>query len=175
MEPQFPKDWLNSLNRQLGASIDMLKVAIETATDEMWAHKSDSTPFWRISAHVIFFIDYYFATFRPGVINIHETYRHPDFLLKYAETYLDDIEDDIVSKEDMLRYLHHSRQNLSRYFENDLGPQLSDESGFPWLKMSKRELLLYNMRHIMEHTAMLNQVLKKHGLQASGWKGINKI
>ena len=107
--------------------------------------------------------------------DIHETYRHPEFLLKYADRYLDDGNDKVVSKEDILKYLNHSRQNPSDYFENDLEFQLWDGSGFPWLKMSKAELLLYNMRHIMEHTAILNQILKKHGLPASSWKGISRI
>lgn len=176
MNSEIPQDWSSSLDRQLGASLDMLQVAIETATEEMWDQDSDRPPFWRISYHIVFFIDYYFATFRPGVTDIHETYRHPEFLLKYADSYLDDdVEDKVVSKEDILKYLNHSRQNLRGYIENDLESQLWDESGFPWLKMSKAELLLYNMRHIMEHTAILNQILKKHGLPASSWKGISKI
>ncbi|MFX1561450.1 MAG: DinB family protein [Promethearchaeota archaeon] len=175
MISEIPQDWFGSLDRQLGASLDMLQVAIETATEEMWDHDSDYPPFWRISAHVVFFIDYYFATFRPGVTDIHETYRHPEFLLKYADSYLDDVEDTVVSKEDILKYLNHSRRNLRGHFESDLESQLWDECGFPWLKMTKAELLLYNMRHIMEHTAMLNQILKKHGLPASSWKGISKI
>ena len=49
----------------------MLQIAIETASEEMWNHKSDPTPFWRISAHVVFYIDLYYATFRPGAKNIH--------------------------------------------------------------------------------------------------------
>ncbi len=175
MDSKFPTDWVSWVNRQLGASLDMLQVAIETATADMWDHVDDNPPFWRISAHVVFFVDYYFATFRPGVSNIHETYRHPDFLLKYAETSLDDIMEDVVSKEDILRFLEHSRQNLRTYFAGDLVSQLADESGFPWLDMSKGELLLYNMRHIMEHTAILNQVLKRHDLPASGWRGISKV
>jgi hypothetical protein len=168
-------EWVNWIKRQLGGSLEMLQVAIETAHDEMWDHKSDDPRFWRICAHVVFYIDFYFSTFKPNAVNIPETYRHPDFLLKYAETRLEDIEDAVVTKEDMIRFLDVSRSNLRSYFDNNISTQLSERSGFEWLKMTKGELLLYNMRHIMEHTAILNQILKKHGLKASKWRGIGEI
>ena len=153
----------------------MLDVAIDHATEEMWADNSDTPPFWRVCAHTIFYIDFYFSTFDPEMVDIPETYQHPAFLLKYGKTKLDDIENAIVTKDEMHQFLRYSRKKLRQYFDQNIEDQLSDPSGFSWLKMTKGELLLYNMRHIMEHTAILNQILKKHGLPVSGWRGIDTI
>ena len=167
--------WIDEVRRQLAASIDMLHTAIETATEEVWNNEYDDPRFWRVAAHVTLFIDFYFSTLDENILNPSETYMVPEFLQKYGTNYLDDLEKGFVTKSDLLNYLEHSRKNLRVYFDNDITPQLAEDSGFDWLSMNKGELLLYNMRHIMEHVAILNQILKKYGLKASSWRKTGQI
>ena len=39
-----------------------------------------------------------------------------------------------------------------------------------WLKMTKGAMLLYNMRHVMQHVGHLNDVLREHGLVPGRWR-----
>jgi len=165
-------EWLGWVNHQLSASLDMLKIAIETATDEIW-DQPEHEPFWRIATHTVFYVDFYFSTFQLD--NPAETYTLPPFLSHYKDPWIDDLKEGIVSKEELLKYLAYARDQLRDYFQQDIGNQLSDHSGFEWLNLTKGELLLYNMRHVMEHTAIMNQLLKKHGLPASSWKGKSEL
>jgi len=40
---------------------------------------------------------------------------------------------------------------------------------FPWMELSFQELLLYTMRHVMEHAAQMNLVLGRKAGLASDW------
>lgn len=147
---------------------------METVNEEAWDNETDDPPFWRICAHVVFYVDFYYSTLQSGAINLNETYTLPEFLHRYATSWIQESKD-TVSKEDMLHYLEYARNRIRSVFAGNIASQLSEPSGFEWLPMTKGELLLYNMRHIMEHTAILNQILKKYGLPASSWKGIVEI
>lgn len=169
--------WYRWLNMQLGASLEMLKIALENATPEMWDHSSDPDPFWLEAFHVIYYIDYYFST-----INIEQNYdlnmyEFPIILQKYNISDLSKGHQVTISRNDMLKYLSHARNEIRDKFEKGLvAIQFAHPSRcFEWLPMTKGELILYNIRHIMEHTAILNQILKKHGLPASEWQMASSI
>ena len=161
----------DSIKNQLNASMKMLEIAILNSNEEAWIFQNDSKEnlyFWEICAHIIFFLDFYFSTFNKNLKNITENYLLPDFLHKYSKNRLSNL-NTMINKEDMMSFYHHTKSKINHYFENDISSQFEDQSGFPWLEMTKLELIIYNIRHIMQHVDMLNQMLKKLGLPVSNW------
>ena len=166
-------NWTNEIDIQLGASLDMLKVAIETATNDLWDHPDHEPRFWKICVHITYGVDFYCSVFQPNSDD-YDNYELPQFLHKYSKTSIQEVEE-VIAQEDVLKFLEYGRKRLRKAFDSNLHLQFRDPSGFEWLPMNKAQLLLYNMRHIMEHTAILNQILKKHGLPASTWRVTGKI
>lgn len=70
------------------------------------------------------------------------------------------------SKEEILEYLQICRGEIEvRVPALDLG----SPSGFPWLRFSKLELQLYNIRHLQHHAAQLIDRLRTTGDVGIAW------
>jgi len=163
-------DWIEWVNLEFGAALEMLSNAIKNANDDVWNNTDDELRFWNIAYHVVFFCDIYLSDFDPEVENVEEQYRLPAYLKdwKGAHNY-DKIHEPAMPKEVLERFLEETRSKLrSRFAEGTVENQIG-ERATSWLKMSKGSVLLYNMRHIMQHVGHLNDILRKHNLPASRW------
>lgn len=165
---------ISALNRQLASSFEMLNQAVQTATNEVWNY--GTPPFWQVAFHIINSVDFYFSTFNPQIKEPQTDYSLPSGLTQHAgKSFFDKKTDELVSQAEIIEFITSTRDRIWNYFESDIETQLEDPSSFPWLPMNKFELILYNIRHIMEHVAIMNQYLKKVDLKAAGWVGIAEL
>jgi hypothetical protein len=156
-----------SLWKQFGASIDMLKNAIMRWPEESW---DSSTKFFYNAYHCLVFLDYYITI--PA-----EYFSSPlPFTIKAPAEIPEDAIDDIIpdriySRQELLDYLQLSREKCRQV----VGSLTEEKLAERWIeKDSDRnyavlELLLYNMRHVQHHAAQLNMLLRREINDAPGW------
>ena len=156
-----------SLWKQFGASIDMLKNAVM-----LWPEQTcDTSPkFFYITYHCLVFLDYYLTI--PA-----ENFSSPlPFTIKAPAEIPGDAIDDIIpdriySKKELLDYLQLSREKCLQV----IGGLTEEKLAERWIeKDSDRnyavlELLLYNMRHVQHHAAQLNMLLRREINEAPRW------
>jgi hypothetical protein len=144
---------------QFGASIDMLKNAIASCPERLWATK---TEFWYLAYHTLFWLDYYLAedlnTFLPP----------PPFTLSEMDP-AGLMPDRIYTKTELLAYVKYGRQKC-----HDRIAALTDEKAATRFANERRdysvlEILLYNMRHVQHGAAQLNMLLRQGGEIPPNW------
>ncbi|MFT3844653.1 MAG: DinB family protein [Lacibacter sp.] len=156
-----------SLWKQSGASMDMLKHAIELFPE-------DDGDFYKKlfynAYHCLLFLDYYLC-FPP------ESFVSPLPFTIAAPTddkggAVDDlIPDRIYTKQELLDYLQQSREKCRLLIAG-----LTEEAIHTrWIEKGSgrnfgiTELLLYNMRHVQHHAAQLNLLLRQNLNKAPWW------
>ena len=155
-----------SLWKQFGGSIDMLKNAITMWPEEQWlANKK----FFYIAYHCLVFLDYYLTIPPPqsfsSPLPFTETEPAP------ADAVDDALRDRIYSKKELLDYLEASREKCRKLMAGLTENKLQER----WIEVignknySILELLLYNMRHVQHHAAQLNLLLRQEIDDAPRW------
>ncbi len=169
-------DWVEWINLELGAAFEMLSNAIKNADDGVWDNQLDERRFWNIAYHTIYFCDIYLSDFDPDIENVEEQYRVPAYLKNWEKAYdFDEIHEPAIPKEVLQKFLEETRSKLRSRFANGIVENQIGERATSWLKMSKGTVLLYNMRHIMQHIGHLNDILRKHGVATSRWLALVPI
>ena len=156
-----------SLWKQFGASIDMLKNAIILWPEEYW---NTDKKFFYNAYHCLLFLDYYLTI--P-----HQNFSSPlPFTLAESDDAIGDAIDDLIpdrvySKQELLDYLQSSREKchalIARLTEDKLNERWIEEPGN--MNYSVLELLLYNMRHVQHHAAQLNLLSRQKINDAPRW------
>jgi hypothetical protein len=144
---------------QFGASIDMLKNAVDTCPEALWDNKSE---FWYLAYHTIFWLDYYLAE------NPNEFLPPPPFTLSETDP-AGLMPERTYSKAELLDYLVYARKKC-----HDRIAGLTDEKALARFANNRRdysvlEILLYNMRHVQHGAAQLNILLRQGGEVPPGW------
>ena len=157
-----------SLWKQFGASIDMLKNAIVLWPEERW--HTDKKFFYN-AYHCLIFLDYY-LTIPPTNLSfpLPYTIMEPEHTPKDAVGDL--VPNRIYSKKELLDYLDASRKRCHTLIGSLTEEKLNDrfiEEGPDPMNYSVIEILLYNMRHVQHHTAQLNLISRQTINNASGW------
>jgi hypothetical protein len=156
-----------SLWKQFGASIDMLKNAITGWPEESW---ETNTKVFYNAYHCLVFLDYYLT------IPAQRMSSPLPFTIKDAAEIPEDAIDDLVpdriySKAELLDYLELSREKCRRVISNLTDEKLAER----WIEVDDdrnyavMELLLYNMRHVQHHAAQLNMLLRREINDAPRW------
>ena len=158
-----------SLWKQFGASIDMLKNAIIMYPEELWY--TDKKFFYN-AYHCLIFLDYYLSVpSKPFSSPL--PFTHTDYEHRPVEAIDDAIPNSIYSKSEMIAYLEQTRGKCY-----DLIQSLTEEkSAERWIEdvesgamnYAVLELLLYNMRHVQHHAAQLNLYLRDKINNAPDW------
>ena len=160
-------DLKESLWKQFGASIDMLRNAILLWPKEYW---NTNKKFFYNAYHCLVFLDYY-LTLPP------KNFSSPlPFTIADSDDVPDDAIDDVIpdrvySKKELLDYLQSSREKchtlIAGLTEEKLNERWIDEPGNR--NYSVLEILLYNMRHVQHHAAQLNLLLRREINNAPRW------
>jgi hypothetical protein len=146
--------------RQFGATIVYLENTINACPDDLWLatlwdnsnDKPELSQFWYRAYHTLFWLDLYLFGSEEG-------------FLPPAPFELIEQDDDgpiparPYTKAELLAYLEACRKKCKATIE-----ALTDETAyrlcsFPWGEVSFFELLIYNLRHVQEHTAQMNLLL----------------
>lgn len=154
---------------QFGASIDMLRNAIQTWPDKDW---ETNKRFFFTAYHALFFLDYYLTDpsgYAEFSSSLPFTITSPD---KIPPEALDDIVPDrVYTKAELLDYADMLRQKCRFTIDTLTETRIAERwvekdsnRNYPWL-----ELLLYNMRHVQHHAAQLNMLLRQKINEAPQW------
>lgn len=162
-------DLKESLWKQFGASIDMLRNAITMWPEERW---HTHTKFFYNAYHILIFLEYY-LTIPP---------KNFSPLLPYTITGPNDTPDEaiddlvpnrIYSKQELLDYLQTSRTKchtlIAGLTAETLKQRFIEEPEEGGRDYSVVEILLYNMRHVQHHAAQLNMLLRQELNNAPRW------
>ncbi len=145
--------------RQFGASIDMLKNAIELCPEADWATKNQ---FWYNAYHSIFFLDYYLTMPPVGF-----TPPAPFDLSEFE----DRMPSSVFTKDELLIYTHYCRNKCHDFimnWNNETDPtEWENES--KTMRYSVVEILIYNLRHVQHHVGQLNLLLRQMINDAPEW------
>ncbi|MCC6612665.1 MAG: DinB family protein [Anaerolineae bacterium] len=155
--------------RQFGASIDYLADTMRACPDELWLtplypdDKPTFAQFWYRAYHTLFWIDLYLTGTEEGFLP------PPPFMLIEQD---DDgpLPERPYTKDELLTYLQACREKCKTTID-----ALTDEAAerccrFSWGECSFFELLIYNLRHVQEHTAQLNLMLGQHDISTPDYK-----
>jgi hypothetical protein len=156
-----------SLWKQFGASIDMLKNAILLSPDEHW---DAGNKFFYNAYHCLVFLDYYLTFPAPKNFSPPLPFTLSD---EIPTDCIDDlVPDKIYSKQELLDYLHALREKCHQVITGLTAEKLSER----WIEQEEDgrnyamlELLLYNMRHVQHHAAQLNMLLRQGINDAPRW------
>lgn len=144
-----PKDAIRS---QFLAALEMLRHTIQQCPSELWNDPADKNRFWNVAYHALFYTHFYLQpseqAFTPWA-----KHRNPS-LHRDAS-----IPEEPYTQADLLEYLDLCRQQVKQQVAE---ADLEAASGFHWLPFGKFELMLYNLRHLQQHTGELMERLGKH-------------
>lgn len=147
------------VSSQIRAALKMLRSTIETCPNELWNRKADHNPFWVLAYHTLYFAHLYLS---PSEDAFEPYRRQANGHAGYGKTDLGDwtelTPDDVFSKPDILAYCDHINGHVLEWVEST---PFDAPSGFHWLKFSKAEAHLYNLRHIQHHTGQLAERLRQ--------------
>ena len=158
-----------SLWKQFGASIDMLKNAVTLCPEDL-LHSNKKLFF--ITYHSLVFLDYYltippknFLSPLPFTITAYDQIP--------PEAIDDVIPDRFYSKAELLDYLNASREKcyqlIASLTEEKIHERFIEEQEQGAMNYATLEILLYNMRHVQHHAAQLNLFLRQTLSDAPVW------
>jgi len=150
-------DYLEIIRSQYLAALEMLKHAISTCPPAVWNDPADQNRSWYVAYHALYFIHYYL---QESEADFEVWQGHWD----EANPELPDM-DAGYTQADLLDYLSFCQAEVNRKV-----PALNPEAaaGFARRHMTKFELQIYSIRHIMQHTG---ELLERNGTRA-GVEGI---
>jgi hypothetical protein len=162
--------WGNATWQQFGAAIDRFGNALRLCPDELWHHclwdnpsrRPEFSQFWYIAYHTLFWLDLYLFGSEEGFLP-------PPSLTLIEQDDNGPLPERPYTKDELLTYMAHCRQKCQTTIETLADEAAQRRWGFGWGEVSFAELLLYNLRHVQEHTAQLNLVLGQKGYVASDW------
>ena len=173
MEEQFKQ----TLWKNFGAAIDMLKDEVALCPDELWQNEKK---FFYMAYHTTIFLDYYLTNslkyFKPVL-----PYPIVDANKLPAEAIDDLIPNRFYSRQEIIDYLNSAREKckklitlsssdklLQRWIEDEeinlhgLCPSIVEN-------YTILEILFYNFRHVQHHVAQLNFILREKIDKAVDW------
>jgi hypothetical protein len=157
-------DLKTSIWQQFGAAIDMLADAIGLCPDQLWTgvlwkdeEAVEFGQFWFIAYHSLFWLDLYLSG------SSHKDFKPPPPFIrgKLPET--------PYTKDQIQAYLNQLRGKCQSTIEGLTDEKANQLLTYNWIEASYLEMLLYNMRHVQEHTGQLSLFLGQHDVSGMDW------
>lgn len=148
--------------RQFAKSIDSFGDALRACPDELWesrlwADEPDQwvakgfSAYWYLCYHTLFWLDLYLTGAEEGFM--------PPAPFNLVEMQDDEVLPRVYSRQELLGYLDLCRQRCHDTISTLSTEQAQRICRFPWGDVPFAELLLYTMRHVVEHAAQLHLFL----------------
>ena len=159
-----------ALDGEYGAALTMLAACIERADDATWPATVGKFPFWHVAYHVLFSTNMYLSA------NL-EAFRPPTFHVE-GSNWLGSpprgrrqkvVVDRPYDQQTLAGYVETCRDKAKRTIEAETETTLRGASGFQWLKFTRLELHVYNIRHLQHHVGQLSASLRRHQGDAGRW------
>jgi len=152
-----------ALQEQFGATIAMLRNAIDACPEDLWLASGAEAPFWYLAFHTLFWLDLYLSpdvpSFRPP----------PPFGLSELEPG-DQRPEQAYTKPLLLGYLDHCHTKSQQVLGEMTAGRAEQPAPFSWLApASVLEVHIYNLRHVQHGAAQLNLMLRHTGVVPPRW------
>jgi len=157
------------LANQFEASLCMMNDCVVKCPPAHWDGKVAKYPFWQVAYHTLCFVDLY-LTVR------HEAFVFRDLHPGGWSEFDDEHPSRRFEQDELMRYLSICRQKAADTVAAETAETLAGPSGFEWLKFTRAETHVYNIRHIQHHTGQLGAYLRRFDEAinpkwvGSGWK-----
>lgn len=161
----------NSIWRQFGATIDYLVNTMRACPDELWharlwfhpGEQPEFSQFWYRAYHTLFWLDLYLTGAEEGFLP------PPPFTLIEQDDE-GPLPERAYTKAELVGYAVDCRARCRAAIA-----ALSDETAhrvcrFSWGECSFLELLIYNLRHVQEHSGQLNLLLGQNGVYTPDYR-----
>jgi hypothetical protein len=157
------------IRSQYRAALGMLRQTIERCPPELWLRAGDTNPTWRLAFHTLFYTHLYLSP-TDGEFRAWAKHReYAEILGRFPwPPHNPAPQIPAYTQIEVLEYLDLILDQLDELLERN---DLEAPSGFHWLDMNKTELLLYNLRHLQQHTGELAERLGSLGLEID-WVGM---
>jgi hypothetical protein len=148
---------------QFGASVTMLRRAIELCPTSLWERPSDGMPYWYLAYHTLFFVDH-------DLHAANATFESPGFdRFEYEVKEVPPPYEVAYSKEDLLAYLDQCLTKARRVLSSLSRGESIDLRGGWRLDLRPLEVVLYGLRHVQHHAAQMNALLRGEGVEPPRW------
>ncbi len=150
------KNFKRIIGGQFDATIAMLEECVRNCPPKHWRGIIGKYPFWQVAYHTLYCTDLYTArsdeSWKPHA--------------KFHPTGRAEIEGEYPSrmfmKREILAYLKYCSKKVRTSLKRETESTLDGPAGFPWLKkMTRAELLIYNLRHVAHHSGQLGAFLRR--------------
>jgi DinB family protein len=164
------------LANQFEAALCTLNACIDRCPDGGWSARVGNYAFSQVAFHALFYADFYLGLDEASLRRqpFHRGNEH--FFGRYEE-----LEDrppvTLYEKAQLKTYLAHCRSKATEVVAAETDESLAARSGFGWLKFSRAELHVYNLRHLQYHASQLSLRLRiDHNVAVpwfgSGWRDV---
>ena len=160
--------------QQFEASLCTLNACIDHCPDSAWNAPVGKLAFCQVVFHTLFYVDLYLGPDEESFAEQPFHRANEDVFRDYEE--LQDRAQELFYEKPWIKtYLEYCRKKAADVILSETGDSLAGNSGFHWLKFSRAEAHVYNIRHIQHHAAQLSLRLRlDHGIEipwfGSGWR-----
>jgi len=169
----IPPDQLIVRSQMLSA-LAMLEECVTLCPDSHWDEKVGVYPFWQVVYHTLCFVDCYLTSDNDafarevGARSAWTINPQPKGMLEFEEEY----PSRRFTRDEMVWYVGFCREKITRVIGGESAEVLAGASGFSWLKFSRAELHVYNLRHLAHHTGQLTASLRRGGVETKWVKAM---
>jgi hypothetical protein len=150
----------------------MLAGCIKRADRDTWLAPVAQIPYWHVAYHALFYADFYLSP------NEHafqaQPFHRPDYNFLGPQPWAPEKQikaDQPYDADTLAAYAETCRAKVKTIISSETESVLAGESGFSWLRFTRMELHLYNLRHIQHHTGQLAAALRRRGAEGVPWIG----
>lgn len=140
---------------QYEGGLAMLEDCVRKCPDEHWDMPIAKYPFWHVVYHTLCYVDLYCAksnkSWRPDQV------LHPKGRTELREEY----PSRRFTREELLGYIELCREKSRASVASETARSLAGPSGFSWMKFSRGEAHVYNIRHLQHHVGQLGALLRR--------------
>ena len=148
----------------------MLSRCVEQCPDEHWNTSVANHKFCQAVFHALIMTDLYLGPDEESVFAQPFHREHATVFADYEE--FEDRQPQAVYEKSFINsYMKHCREKAQQVVSAETEESLQGPSGFDWLKFSRAELHVYNIRHIHHHAAQLSLHLRLVTGEGVPWAG----
>jgi hypothetical protein len=165
--------WQSMISRQLAASIQMIRQAIDSCPEALWCDAADGTPFWHVAYHALFFIDLYLSenekAFKAMEFHVPKAQFLPGDYREYGGIVA--TPEQPIPKDKLRAYADHCLAKCAETVEKVTDERALERCGFWWYELNVGEFLLNNLRHAQHHAGQLALLLRRRAGIGIDWMG----
>ena len=156
------------ITNQFEAALSTLKMCIDQCPAEAWNAPVANLAFCQAAFHALFYADCYLGIDDEALKQQAFHLENADFFRDYEE--MEDREQKLLyDKPDLDKYAEHCRRKALATIAAETADTLKAPCGFHWLKFTRAELYVYNIRHIQHHAAQLSLRLRLNEAASIPW------